>query len=137
MTTQELSEHSVSNHAFAGSWHNQHNSEMVLMIGPDGTVGGSFRLPNLHPDHALPVVGFVCGDAIAFCVNFPAQGSVTSWVGHLAGDQQDMTLETVWHMAVHTAHTSAEVPWNSMLSGADLFQRGPRTGSMLWHKSNS
>lgn len=137
MTTHQLKEPVSSNQVFAGAWHNQNNSEMVLMVGADGSVSGSIRLDSKQPGaHAYPLTGFACGEAIAFSVYFPCQNSVTSWVGHLVHDEADVSLHTLWHMAVNTGHHRAgDSNFNSLLSGADLFQRGPRSGSMLWQKA--
>lgn len=136
MTNKQLTESFSSNQIFAGSWHNQHNSEIVLMIGQNGAVNGSFRLNRNHShEEVFPLVGYACASAIAFCVNFHAQGSVTSWVGRLVRHQDSVCLETLWHMAVHVnENAQGEMP-NSVVSGADLFERGPRTGSMLWQRS--
>ncbi|MBY0552496.1 MAG: avidin/streptavidin family protein [Candidatus Obscuribacterales bacterium] len=136
MTSQQLTENMRSNQGFAGAWHNQNNSELVLMVGADGTVNGSFRLDRNHaPERAFPLVGYACDSAIAFCVNFAEKASVTSWVGHLVRHEDSFSLETLWHMAVHVSEHSKETPWSSVVSGADVFERGPRTGSMLWQKA--
>lgn len=135
MMSQQQTESKSSNQVFAGAWHNQNNSELVLMVGADGSVDGTFRLDRNHSlERAFPLVGYACDGAIAFCVNFSSKGSVTSWVGHLVRHDDSYSLETLWHMAVHVNENSKELPWNSVVSGADVFQRGPRTGSMLWQK---
>lgn len=136
MTSQQLTENSTSDQVFAGAWHNQNNSEIVLMVGRDGDVNGTFRLDRKHsPEQVFPLVGYACDGAIAFCVNFAGQRSVTSWVGRLVRHEGDVSLETLWHMAVHMSDTAKEMPRNSVVSGADCFERGPRTGSMLWQKT--
>ncbi len=137
MSTQTI-ENLNSKQTFAGTWHNQHNSEIVLMVAPDGKVNGSFRIAHSkHKDAVFPLAGFVCGDVIGFCVNFDPHASVTSWTGHIIHhtDGKGLALDTLWHMGVHMSNTTDEQLWKSVFSGADVFHPGPRTGSMSWHKT--
>jgi hypothetical protein len=140
MTTQPLVENFNSKQVFAGIWHNQHNSEMDLMVAPNGHISGSFRVKE-SPEadsKAYPLIGFVSGDVLAFCVNFAPGSAVTSWIGHIkldTSDKEGTALETLWHMAVHIGNRPDKDLCKSIFSGADMFHRGPHTGSMLWHKS--
>lgn len=136
---KETTSPAVSKPTFCGTWHNQHDSEMTLMSGPDGSLVGSFRLQEKHESKSFPLVGFVSGDVIAFCVNFAPRASVTSWVGHIIRHPEvpdEVALETMWNMAIQVGDEPTDcIAWKSNLSGFDVFHHGPRTGSMLWHRS--
>lgn len=134
MIRESLVESTGSGQVFAGAWHNQHKSEMVLMISEHGELSGSFKVSEKSKIASYPLVGFVSGDMITFCVNFAPHAAVTSWVGHIKFDpsSKESALETLWHMAVFAGNESDM--WKSTFSGFDLFQRGPQEGSMLWHK---
>src|SRR5262245_46981995 len=88
---------------FEGTWYNQHQSEMILRVDSvTGAVGGTYKtgVGSPQPSEPFPVVGFVADDLIAFCVNFGAYGSLTSWAGQLTEDNDGTErLETLWHLA--------------------------------------
>jgi hypothetical protein len=139
MTTQSLVENFNSKQVFAGTWHNQHNSEMVLMVAPNGHINGSFKVKETPEGDSVsyPLVGFVSGDVIAFCVNFAPHTTVTSWIGHIktdSADKEGTSLETLWHMAVQVGNKPDKDLLKSIFSGADMFHRGPQAGSILWHQ---
>lgn len=127
MNTQKLKERWTSGVAYAGTWHNQHNSEIELKVSSDGLISGIFRTGGAgkHTE-VFPLTGFVLQDVIAFSVNFAEHGSVTSWVGHIeqhARGEDAETIETLWHMAVAVGNNE-KLAWKSIVSGADRFHRG-------------
>lgn len=136
MITKHLNEPWTVGMSFAGTWHNQHNSEIEIKVGIEGQITGTFTTAadgskNLTGE--FPVTGFVSQDVIAFCVNFAEHGCVTSWVGQMTrGKDGTEIIETLWHMAVDVGN-SDKLRWKSIVSGADTFLRGkrPNTTSVL------
>jgi hypothetical protein len=72
------------------------------------------------------LLGFASDDLISFTVNFGKYGSLTSWVGQLAGTGATETIKTLWHLARNVADTDEPTKlWGSILAGADDFTRVP------------
>ena len=110
---------------FVGKWRNRLGSDLELTI--DGSeVSGTFRsgVGVWNPPAGFHVRGFVEGDAISFCVDFGARGSVAAWSGHLVEDDAGGRLVTLWHLAQSVAHPHSDTDiWNSMMAGSDEFTR--------------
>ena len=73
---------------FAGRWQNRLGSSLELSV--DGAeLTGTFRsgVGVWNPATGFRVRGFVEGDAISFCVDFGARGSVAAWSGHFVEDE--------------------------------------------------
>jgi hypothetical protein len=111
----------------SGIWHNEHGSELVFEVGPEGRISGKFRTGvGFGRDATYDVIGTADGDLIAFSVRFGKLGAITSWVGHMVPDGS--TLETLWHMTIRLAHPRrTDETWKGVWSGADTFRRGPAT----------
>ena len=112
----------------AGTWHNEHGSEVDLVV--DGTrLTGRFRsgtgLARGTTDSEL--VGFVSDNLIAFSANFGAYGSLTSWVGHVVMEDGMPRLHTHWNMCVELPREDAKELWRGIWTGADTFERGTAT----------
>jgi hypothetical protein len=110
----------------AGTWYNQHGSELALNVDPEGVVRGRFRsaVGLAMRDEAFPVTGFCSGELIAFTVDFSGHDSITSWVGHYLDQGGDPRLETLWQMVVHVSTRGAQAhQWRGVHAGADLFTR--------------
>lgn len=103
-----------------GLWHNQHGSEIELVVDSEGRIAGVFRLNQRQVTREFPLSGYVTGNAVSFCVNFPEKQSTTAWVGEV---MQGGTLRTIWHMALN-AGGSENYAWKAIWSGADNFERG-------------
>ena len=115
---------------FSGKWHNQHGSEMTLTITADGKVTGRFQTGVDSPSSSeeFPLVGFVCGDLIAFSVNFGKYQSVTAWTGQHTIEDGVEAIESMWHLAVNIEDRAENAwLWSGIRSGADTFRRGPHS----------
>lgn len=111
----------------AGTWHNQHGSELDLEISPDGKISGKFRSGTGLAKGAreCDVIGFVGGDLITFCANFAEYDSLTAWAGHVVVESGETRLETQWQMSVALpARGAAEQLWKGTWTGCDVFRRG-------------
>ena len=117
---------------FSGKWHNQHGSEMTLTVAPDGKVTGTFHtgVGSPSPPEGFPLVGFVCGDLIAFSVNFGKYQSVTAWTGQHTIEDGVEAIESMWHLAINIEERAEkDWLWSGIRSGADTFHRGPGPGT--------
>ena len=108
---------------FCCTWHNQHNSEMDLMIHSDGWLTGTFRT---EAGEEFPLVGFVAGDVIGFSVSFGKHHCVTCWNGHMNADGN---LDTLWQMSIDVGDQE-DCLWKSTFSGADLYTKGPKAAKL-------
>lgn len=127
MITKHSNETWTVGMAFAGLWHNQHNSEMELKIGAGGQVSGTFKTATCAHHNKVeefPITGFVSQDVIAFCVNFTEHGCVTAWVGQM-NEGSNECIQTLWHMALDVGSNKNQL-WKSTVAGADMFMRGNR-----------
>lgn len=109
----------------AGTWHNEHGSEIDLVA--DGTrLTGRFRsgtgLAQGRSESEL--VGFVSGNLIAFTVNFGSHGSLTAWVGHVVKEDGVICIHASWNMTVELPGEDSEDLWRGIWTGADKFERG-------------
>jgi hypothetical protein len=112
----------------AGTWHNQHGSELDLEIAPDGRISGTFRSATGLAKGAreCPITGFASDDLIAFTANFGAYDSLTAWTGHIVVEAGETRIETQWQMAVALPkRAAADELWKGVWTGSDLFRRGP------------
>jgi hypothetical protein len=111
---------------FNGKWNNQHGSEMTLHV-QQGGVSGKYRtgVGAPKPTEEFDVTGFCAGDVIAFTVNFGKYGSLTAWVGQVAGEPPNEILQTLWHLARNIQEQEEpDQLWEGVLAGADTFVRG-------------
>jgi hypothetical protein len=112
---------------FNGKWNNQHGSEMTLHV-QQGRVSGKYRtgVGAPGPTEEFDLAGFCSGDLIAFTVNFGKYGSLTAWVGQVAGEPPDERIQTLWHLAKNVEDPNEPKQlWAGVLTGADIFARGP------------
>ena len=113
---------------FEGTWYNQHGSEMILKV-KDGAIAGTYATKVGTPgdEEQFALCGFVSGDLLSFTVNFGKYGSLTSWVGQLAGeDTNSRRIDTMWHLTQNIKDPDEpEQLWASVLSGCDVFTRTP------------
>lgn len=112
----------------AGTWHNEHGSELDLVI--DGKrLTGRFRsgtgLAQGRTESEL--IGFASGNLVAFTVDFGAHGSLTSWVGHLVVEDGVPRIHASWNMCVELPREEAKELWRGVWTGADVFERGTAT----------
>jgi len=110
----------------AGTWHNEHGSEIAVEVLPDGRITGQFHTAiGFGTNESFPVTGFVANNIVVFSASFGKYGSLTSWVGHLVTEGEPR-METLWQMAVEVPHAKhGDEIWKSIWSGADEFRRGP------------
>jgi hypothetical protein len=113
---------------FAGSWFNQHSSEMKLKVSANGVLSGTYRTGVGSPNQKeeFPLTGFVTGDQISFVVNFGKYGSMTAWVGQHFFDQESKTgtIYTFWHLSQDVPDPQEKDKlWASVLTGSDRFSR--------------
>jgi hypothetical protein len=112
----------------SGTWYNQHGSELVLEVGEDGKLTGSFRSGTglAVGAGACQVVGFAAQDLVTFAANFGEYGSLTAWTGHLVTEGEP-TLHTMWHMTVlmPSRHPERDL-WKGVWTGSDVFRRTPQ-----------
>ena len=86
---------------FNGTWLNELGSELHLEVDGQGRVTGTFQtaVGAPQPTQKFEVTGFVAGDVLAFCVNFGAYASLSSWVGqriaYVAGSSHDFGLDAL------------------------------------------
>jgi hypothetical protein len=112
----------------AGTWHNQHGSELDLEISPEGRISGRFRsATGLAKGSAeCPIAGFVSGDLLAFTANFGEFDSLTAWTGHIVVEASETRIETQWQMAIALPKRgAAKELWKGVWTGSDIFWRGP------------
>jgi hypothetical protein len=122
----------------AGTWHNQHNSEIEIHIDKEGRIGGFFRngiTEFANQSKEYPLVGFVTHDAVAFSVLFREHYCITSWTGHFASGDDEDTLQLLWHMSMGVRNQPQSRIWKSIISGHDRFVRGPKTAGKIDQKS--
>ena len=109
-----------------GTWRNRLGSTIRLTVDDQHRLTGVFHtgVGGGAREHAFPVVGFAEGDALSFCVDFGALGSVAAWAGHHVTGERGEQLISLWHLArpVENPHHEADV-WASVLAGSDEFSR--------------
>jgi hypothetical protein len=133
MSTEALTKKTNLADKFTGKWHNQHNSELDIKVDQQGRVTGIFKIEGTISNatsEEFPVCGFIANDVIGFCVAFEKHNCVTSWTGQIAKISEDQfkeTVHTLWHMSVQVGKQAENSLWKSVLSGADVFERGPRS----------
>ncbi len=107
---------------------NQRGSIMELVLHPQdgnvGTITGTFTtaVGNCKTDMgvAMPITGFVNGNAISVSINFPHCKQVVAMTGHLL--EENNTLYTLWLDASQSADPMKK-DWTANISGADYYQR--------------
>ncbi len=112
----------------AGTWHNDHGSELDLVV--DGNqLTGRFRSGTglAQGRTEVAVAGFLAGNLVAFTANFGAQGSLTSWVGHVLMENGVPRIHATWTMCVELPANTANELWRGIWTGADVFDRGTAT----------
>lgn len=111
--------------AVTGRWRNRLGSTMELTVGDNHQIHGTYHavMGEVNPTLPFPVVGFIEGEAVSFCVDFGRRGSVASWAGHHLHDEQGERLVTLWHLARPVEVTGAVDVSRAMLAGADEFVR--------------
>lgn len=116
---------------YQGVW--QNDSEATLDIQQIDTnslqITGFFRSPSGTEGDAYPMIGWLNHKApekegnnvvvISFMVRWGDMGSITSWTGYFAKEEQsdDLTLHTLWHLV--RPNTSYE--WDHILTNTDIF----------------
>lgn len=139
MITESLNQLQKKLTRLNGTWHNQHNSELILSVDEQGVVSGTFSpgLSSNEKAREFPVVGRAENGVVGFVVVFHGFGSITSWTGQLTNISEDRfadTLHTSWHMAIDVGNSENQL-WKAMITGADNFVRGPvserRTNSQV------
>lgn len=111
----------------SGTWHNQHNSEILMEVDGSGKITGYFKNSTTSAadqSEAFPLTGFASGDVFSFCVDFSKYGCMTAWVGQVL-DPKDKSFEAMWQM-VADAHHKPDLAWKSIWVGQDSFSSGPR-----------
>lgn len=113
---------------FAGTWHNDLDSQMELKVGADGALSGKYRTRVGAPQDSeeFALVGSVNGDLIAFVVNWGAYGSVTAWVGQHTADEGGAheRIVTLWHLGKNLSEgAEAGALWGAITAGANTFTR--------------
>jgi hypothetical protein len=114
----------------AGTWHNQHGSELDLEISPEARISGKFRSATglARGAGGCEVTGYVAGDLLVFCANFGQFDSLTAWAGHVTVEGGEARLHMQWQLSVALPpRGSAEQLWKGVWAGSDLFRRGPAT----------
>lgn len=109
----------------AGIWHNEHGSELELVV--DGTnLRGRFRSGTglVKGRFEAEVVGFLSGNLVAFTANFGMQGSLTSWVGHVVIQDGAPRIHANWNMCVELPRDAMTELWRGVWTGADTFEPG-------------
>jgi len=112
----------------AGTWHNEHGSELDLVV--DGKrLTGRFRSGTGLAQGRVEadVVGFASGNLVAFTANFGAHGSITSWVGHIVVEDGVPMIRATWNMSVDLPRDDAQELWRGIWTGADTFEPGTAT----------
>lgn len=112
----------------AGTWHNQHGSELDLTV--DGKrITGRFRsgIGLAQGRTEADVVGFVSRNLVAFTADFGVHGSLTSWVGHLVMEDGVPRIHATWSMTVELPRETPVELWRGIWTGADTFDRGTAT----------
>jgi hypothetical protein len=108
----------------AGTWHNQHGSEINLVILDDGRITGTFRSgvgPAGQEAREFALTGFARNGVLSFCVDFERHDSMTAWVGQVTGFRCDK-IDMMWHMVMNT-HCDQSRAWRSVMTGSDMFAR--------------
>jgi hypothetical protein len=108
-----------------GRWRNRLGSTMELTVGDNHQIHGTYHASVGEVDTKLPfpVVGFIEGEALSFCVDFGRRGSVASWSGHHVDDEQGERLVTLWHLARPVGDAGSVDLSRAMMAGADEFVR--------------
>jgi hypothetical protein len=109
-----------------GQWRNSLGSTMELTADGHHRIDGTFRTGVGVPDKdsGFHVVGFAEGDAVSFCVDFGAVGSVAAWAGHHIVDGDEERLVALWHLARPARADDGETDaWAALLAGGDEFIR--------------
>ena len=109
-----------------GEWGNRLGSTMKLTVDEHHRIHGTFHTAVGMPEGSpgFPVVGFVEGDALSFCVDFGQRGSVAAWSGHHVSDEHGERLVTLWHLVqpVQEPHGETDV-WRALMAGSNEFAR--------------
>jgi hypothetical protein len=110
----------------SGRWKNQYGSEMELRMGPGDRLTGTYHtaVGAPSPRQEFELVGFACGDLIAFTVDFGRFGSLTAWAGQHTRTDGVERIHTLWHLAKKLPEAEeSRALWAGVLAGADTFER--------------
>jgi hypothetical protein len=113
--------------SLSGKWHNQHGSEVDLIVSENGRVAGKFYSgTGLAKGEACELNGFATRTLIAFTVDFSRYDSLTSWAGHLVAERDTVVIHATWNMSVASFKANdPEILWKGTWTGSDTFRRGP------------
>ena len=112
----------------AGTWYNQHGSELRLEVDAEGRLKGEFRSRSglARAGEPCAVTGFVKNDLIAFVVDFGRFDSLTAWTGHSVIEAGEPRIRACWHMSVQVPAKHPELDlWKGTWTGEDEFRREP------------
>ncbi|MGV0653541.1 avidin/streptavidin family protein [Mycolicibacterium thermoresistibile] len=111
---------------FNGTWLNELGSELHLEVDGQGRVTGTFQtaVGAPQPTQKFEVTGFVAGDVLAFCVNFGAYASLSSWVGQHTVEDGNEVIKAMWLLGrdIKDADEPTDL-WSAVLTGASNFRR--------------
>lgn len=112
---------------FDGTWTNKLGSSMDLEVDETtGIVSGEYRtaVGEPNPGEIFPIVGFVQGDLLAFCVNFDHHDSLAAWTGQATTENGRDVIRTLWHLANDVEdHLEPMNLWGSIRTGSNEFHR--------------
>ncbi|GHA85732.1 hypothetical protein GCM10009069_06180 [Algimonas arctica] len=123
---QTVSANTASAHDLDGLWVNETGSAVELSVKDDGSLTGHYRTELGKPDadSQFALTGWAQGDVVAFSVSFTDYGSITSWSGQLAQDDQGDFIRTLWqHTRDIAEEDEVEDLWRSITAGAATFRR--------------
>lgn len=109
-----------------GLWQNENGSRLNLVV-QDDRVSGDYRTNSDKEQlqRCFPLTGFVNDGLIGFSVSWEDNKSMTSWCGrYLRKDDGAELIRCVWHLGrlyKDEAHTLPNAPWESFVTGTDLF----------------
>lgn len=113
-------------HTLDGLWVNEAGSAVEIEVADDGSLSGQYRTELGQPDadSQFTLTGWAQGDVVAFSVSFTGFGSITSWSGQLAQDDEGAFIRTLWQHTRDIADADeAEDLWRSITAGAATFRR--------------
>lgn len=122
----------------AGTWYNQHGSELRLDVDANGRLSGRFRSRSGLAREGEPcrVTGYFADGLIVFAVDFGRFDSLASWTGHVVTEGGEPRIRACWHMTVGVpmVHPEREL-WRATWTGEDEFRRSAPLASELEESS--
>lgn len=106
---------------FSGTWVNELGSQVVL-TQTNGQLTGTYEsaVSGGGSRTTGDLLGYVDGDLISFVVHWCDFQAITAWVGQLAPNAAQVTINTLWQM---TKQVAVGEEWASINAGADYFTR--------------